>query len=167
MAFICLILFSSADVPFLSFSPSGFVHVQRGGGGMDEWVSECLCEFERHWELGLESGRKAVLINGCCCVSLRLQTRQNCPAQRVLAKLALFILNIYIICVPVQFCATREKLKGACLKFIQVVISFVVVFLSFFSQLSFTASWLVGKMCYKECLPINFSSLCRGARALW
>lgn len=38
MAFIRLIIFSSADVPFLFFSPSGFVHVQGGGGGggMDE-----------------------------------------------------------------------------------------------------------------------------------
>lgn len=53
MAFICLIIFCSADVPFPFFSPSGFVHVQGGGGGgmgvcgcarVSESVSECVCE---------------------------------------------------------------------------------------------------------------------------
>lgn len=125
-----------------------------------EWV--CVSVWKGLWELGLESGRKAVLINGCCWVSLRCQSRQNCPAQRLLAKLALFILNIYIICVPVQFCATREKLQGACLKFIQVVISLVCFVFLFCSVLVFLVDdhspcygWLVSCAKKKVCQFIS------------
>lgn len=63
---------------------------------------------------------------------------------------------------PVQFCATREKLQGACLKFIQVVISLVCFVFLFCSVLVFLVDdhspchgWLVSCAKKKVCQLIS------------
>ncbi len=111
------IMFNSCFLSF--FGLFGFVHVRSGGGRgvwvtmwmyFSEWanVRVCLyymCVFKGLWELvRFRSDWEAVLISGWWWVSLYWQTGENRPPRWVLAKLALFILNIYNMCACTVLC---------------------------------------------------------------
>lgn len=91
------------------FCVSGSVHVVEGAR-VCEWRCGCtrvtVRVFKGLWELvrlrykWLGSHRNKWLV---MCLSV-LTNRENCPPQWVLAKLALFILNIYNMCACTVLC---------------------------------------------------------------
>ena len=110
MAFTCLIIMFNGCFCFLfqSFWLCACAWWRRPECVSDtvdvlEWV--CVRVFKGLWELvRFRSGWEAILINGRRFVSLCWQTRESCPPQWVLAKLALFILNIYNMCACTVLC---------------------------------------------------------------
>lgn len=104
------------------FSPSGCRHMC-----VCVWVWENVDVLEwlclRDYENMCRSGWEAILTNGWWFVSLYWQNGENCPPQWVLAKLALFILNIYV-CLYSSVQLEKCSKESVILTFIWVVMFF-------------------------------------------